>query len=821
MLEKIKGSLTIFLGYDDKIVETMFYQGIKEYHNGKKVYVGSLNPNSSKNLFDEIYKIQPHIDSQLNLKRIYKNNPDIVVIENNNIRSYYQQHWHEIQMLLDNGYDVYTNIHINEFTEDEQGIILNEIFLSSNYVFFVDADKTNNKYYRNRAINKYQEWLQYQEKLLQEDSQVPTEHILACISSAPSSIKVIQKAINLARAVNGKVTVLHVSSVQKNDLNEKEREQLQNNIDFAQRLGAKVETIYADDVAFQIIERARLEGVSKVVIGKGVSNKTDFLKKITISEQVLSQASNFDVYVVLVNQGFYNFKIVKDTYCLNFKDILVSIVILGCCTLINYMFFKLGFNDSNIIMIYLLGVLLTAILTANQILSIVSSLISVVIFNFFFTFPTLSLSVYDSGYPMTFFIMFVVAFTTSNLATRIQKNAKVSSNIAKRTKILLETNQILQKEVSKEGIIRNGCKQLHKLLNRDIVFYPVDKNELQEPFILPNQNKQHIDESFSLNEIGVASWVVTNNKHAGASTKYLSGAKYLYLAIRVDNKVYGVVGIYLDRDRLDSFENNILLAILGEIAFALENEKNISEKNRADLKAKNEQLRADLLRSISHDLRTPLTSISGNANILISNENQISQEDKQRLYMNIYDDSLWLINLVENLLSVTRIENGTMKLNIEPQVMEDVIYEALEHVSRKKSEHNLIVQIDDDLLMADMDVRLVVQVIINIVDNAIKYTPKNSHITIHALKKENDVYVEISDDGLGIPDEKKDKIFDKFYSANDKIVDSKKSLGLGLALCKSIIDAHKGIIGVSDNQPHGALFYFTLPATKINLDNYQ
>ena len=262
----------------------------------------------------------------------------------------------------------------------------------------------------------------------------------------------------------------------------------------------------------------------------------------------------------------------------------------------------------------------------------------------------------------------------------------------------------------------------------------------------------------------------------------------------------------------------MLLAILGEMGFALKNEEIIREKNKTALKAKNEQLRVDLLRSISHDLRTPLTSISGNAGILLTNDEILTKEKKQSLYTDIYDDSLWLINLVENLLSVTRIENGTMKLNISPQIIEDVIYEALDHVNRKKIEHRIDVEIDDEFLMGDMDVRLIVQVIINIVDNAIKYTPKGSNIMIRSYKKEGMIYIEISDDGPGIPNDKKEKIFEKFYSANNQIVDSKRSLGLGLALCKSIINAHGGTISVSDHKPHGALFCFTLPETKIHLE---
>ncbi|MEG2259181.1 MAG: histidine kinase dimerization/phospho-acceptor domain-containing protein, partial [Oscillospiraceae bacterium] len=162
---------------------------------------------------------------------------------------------------------------------------------------------------------------------------------------------------------------------------------------------------------------------------------------------------------------------------------------------------------------------------------------------------------------------------------------------------------------------------------------------------------------------------------------------------------------------LDAFENSIMLSILGECAFALENEKAIREREQTAILAKNEQLRANLLRSISHDLRTPLTSISGNAGILRSSGNTIDESKKKQLYTDIYDDSLWLINLVENLLSVTRIEDGSMNLHTAAELMSEAIDEALQHINRNVSEHTIAVVSEDDLIMAEMDVRLIVQVI--------------------------------------------------------------------------------------------------------------
>ena len=213
-----------------------------------------------------------------------------------------------------------------------------------------------------------------------------------------------------------------------------------------------------------------------------------------------------------------------------------------------------------------------------------------------------------------------------------------------------------------------------------------------------------------------------------------------------------------------------------------------------------------------------MTSISGNASNLLTNEEAFDAETKHRLYSDIYDDSMWLINLVENLLSVTRLEDGRMNLHISAELVEDVVSEALRHVNRKSVAHHITVEHKDELLLAKMDAKLIVQVVINLVDNAIKYTPPGSNIKIRTERKGEKAIISISDDGPGISDEVKPHIFDRFYSGANKIADSRRSLGLGLSLCKSIVTVHGGEITVKDSKPQGTVFTFTLPAEEARLN---
>ena len=502
---------------------------------------------------------------------------------------------------------------------------------------------------------------------------------------------------------------------------------------------------------------------------------------------------------------------------LNVSDVVKSISMIVFASAISFGFWKLGFSEANIIMVYIIGVLITSIITNHQIYSLISSFVSVIVFNFLYTEPRYTLLAYEKDYPVTFLTMFAAAFLTGSLAIRLKRQARQAAQAAYRTEILLETNRLLEGVREKKEIVAVAATQLIKLLGRDMVIYPVIEGDLSDPMYFAVDGETVREEYLSEKEREVALWVLQNNQHAGATTDTFAGAGCLYLSIRTGNGVYGVIGIVIGDRPLDSFEDSILLSILGECALALENEKNARERAKAALLAQKEQLRANLLRSISHDLRTPLTSISGNASNLLSNGEMFDEETQTQLYLDIYDDSIWLINLVENLLSVTKIEEGRLSIRLQAELLDEVVTVALQHVSRKKAEYKIIFQPSEDFILVKIDARLIMQVVINLVENAIKYTQKGSEIVIATRRTEKDAVVRIADNGPGIPDESKEAVFDMFYSGAKSISDSRRSLGLGLSLCKSIITAHGGEITVTDNVPKGAVFTFTLPIEEVDL----
>ncbi|MBR1676330.1 MAG: sensor histidine kinase KdpD [Clostridia bacterium] len=639
------------------------------------------------------------------------------------------------------------------------------------------------------------------------------EHILVGLSSAPSNSKIIETASKMARAFDANLTALYIKTSQSEVLSEENAKRLQNNIKFAERMGATIVTVYSEDVALQMAEYAKTSGATKIVIGRNATKRAGIIRKPTLADKLIALATNIDIHIIpdadsdLREQKATFLKKINKLFII--KDLAMSIGVIIVVSLIGISFAHLGFSEANIITLYILGVLITSIITSSKLAWGFSSVASVLIFNFLFTKPRFSLMAYGDGYPITFAIMFIASLMTGSLASKMHNQAKQSSQAAYRTKILFDANRLLQRANDDEEVLKITAEQLKKLLNREIVIFKRDKDTLRTIVYA-------LDDSFQMGEkeLNIATSILINHSYDYKDAQLRCD----YYPLKTQLRTYGIVAVYKNEKEIDSFENSIILSLVGECALALENLFNAKEKELAAVLAENEQLRANLLRAISHDLRTPLTAISGNASNLISNASSFDEQTKLSIYNDIYNDSMWLINLVENLLSITRLEEGRMNLNFTAELIDEVVAEAVKHVNMRQSGQKITVVHKDEFLLAKMDTRLIIQVIINILDNAIKYTPKDSMITITTEKQQDKAIISIADNGAGIPDELKERVFDMFYTGANKMADSRRSIGLGLALCKSIISVHGGEIFVKDNVPSGAIFTFTLPIGKIKIN---
>lgn len=877
-----QGRLKIFFGYAAGVGKT--FAMLEAAHEAKKagvdVIAGYIEPHTrpaTLALLNGLEQLDPLLVEhkgivlkEFDLDMAMKRKPELILVDElahtNADECRHIKRYQDIEELLKAGIHVYTTVNVqhieslNDIVASITGVVVREripdsVFDSADQVKLVDIEPddlierlTAGKIYKQqqaqkalgnffirenlialreialrRTADRVNRTAEKEKKITSNSEYYTEEHIMICLSSSPSNEKVIRTAARMADAFHGSFTALFVDSSDSSQMDEGNKKRLNDNLKLAQQLGAKITTVFGDDVPSQISEYAKASAVSKIVIGRSNSRRRGFGGKQSLVEKLTYMAPNIDIYIIpdTNNNSSYINKRRKLMGAFQFSiiDLGKTLAMLGATTLIALWFYRLGFSEANIITVYILGVLLTAISTKGRGYSIITSLASVLVFNFLFTEPRFTFQAYDSGYPVTFGVMFTASFICSTLAMRVKNQARLSALKSYRTEILLENSQMLQRAKNKDEIYSVSAKQLVKLLDRPVILYKGGGRDLEDPVIFNRAEDEALtpENYTNADENAVAQWVYKNNKHAGATTNTLPGAKCLYMAVRSHDVVFAVVAIAVGKEEgVEAFEKNLLVSMLGECALALEKEQINESNNELAMEARQEQLRANLLRAISHDLRTPLTCISGNAGILRGNSKVLSDDKKQELYTDIYDDSMWLINLVENLLSVTRIENGTMSINMQSELLEEVISEALAHINRKKTEHNILVDVKEDLLMAKMDSRLIVQVIINIVDNAIKYTSVGSDILVAASRQGDDVLVEIKDNGNGIANEVKEKIFDMFYTANNSRGDSRRGMGLGLTLCKSIIEAHGGTISVQDNIPTGTNFCFTLQAEEVN-----
>ncbi len=648
------------------------------------------------------------------------------------------------------------------------------------------------------------------------------ERILVCLSSSPSNQKVIDAAARMAKAFHAALSAIYVKPANYDSLPDADKLRLQDNIRFAELCGATIVTIVGNDVPVQIAEYAHISGTTKIVVGRSGAKRQHFWSKAPLTEQIILGAPDVDVYIIPdstadIKQQSRRLRL-ANRFRPTWREFFITLLLLTASTLVGLLFTRFGFSEANIITVFILGVLIVAVLTVSPIYSIVSSLVSVLLFNWFFVEPKLSFHTYEPEYLVTFGIMLISSLITETLANRLKENAVQSSREAFRAKVLFDTNQLLQKAECVSDVIRITAQQVKTLLDRDVVVFTQTGNRT------PGSGFDRDASSFSgasgqdENEAEIVQWAFANQTAAGAHTETFERAKSLYHPICINGYCYGVIAIYLNGEWLETFEYSVFSSIIGECAMALEGLRNAAEKEQAAIAVRNEQLRSNLLRSISHDIRTPLTSISGNASNLLTDYAHLDNETLTQIFSDIYDDSEWLIDLVENLLSISRIENGQMDLHLSLEVVSDVIEEALRHADKNVARHQVVVEPSSEVLLARMDARLITQVLINLINNAVKNTQLGSEIRIVSERDGRWIRVRVEDNGPGIPDYMKPHVFEMFYTGQEHISDGRRGSGLGLALCKSIVEAHGGSITLADNHPAGCRFTFSLPAEEVTIN---
>ncbi|MEH7109370.1 DUF4118 domain-containing protein [Bacillus sp. JJ1764] len=473
----------------------------------------------------------------------------------------------------------------------------------------------------------------------------------------------------------------------------------------------------------------------------------------------------------------------------------VMVMIMMLITFLSLFFKYIGITETNIIITFILGVLLVSKFTEGYFYGIIASIIGVLDFNFFFTMPFYSLAVYRPDYPITFAIMLIAAIITSTLTTKVKKEASLSSIREKQTQILYQISKNLLQAPDVDQILEIGAKKILESINHSVFITALkSSNGLSEPFILKTDKNEQI----FYNSDAIRKTIQTN--------KSLETKNVTYFPIKGLDESLGVIGITCLNSTLTIEQKSFVEAISMHLALAMEREKISKKQQKAQVEMEREKLRGNLLRSVSHDLRTPLTGILGSTTTLLEHGEILEKDVKRQLLVDIFEDSKWLIHSVENILSITRMDDGNVSINKNMELVEEVVSEAVFRIKKLDIHHEIKITIPDEPIMIPMDGILIKQVLINLLDNAIKYTPPHSTIKVRAFLKDNFVYFEVADNGNGIPDENLFVIFNRFFTTS-----SGRGIGLGLSICKSIITAHGGVISAFNNEEGGATLRFKLP----------
>ncbi|MBE7718432.1 MAG: sensor histidine kinase KdpD [Lacrimispora celerecrescens] len=641
--------------------------------------------------------------------------------------------------------------------------------------------------------------------------------LLVCIGASPSSAKCIRWTARAAEAFHASWTALYVEDIGNEDLTAEQQKTLRSNLDLAEKLGAETVNLTGHDIAVTVSEYAKLSGITNIVVGKSRNKKTlKNLFDMDFEDKLISLLPNIEIHIIPGNTGRRSYKKPKkgvrfETFHFSWGDAIKTFSILVAATLLSYGIRRLDIMNQNIIMVYIFSVLLVSRMTEGYWYGIIASVISVLTFNFFFTEPYFTFNAIQTGYPLTFAIMLLVALITSALTVRIKAEARLAVRREHRTEILYEINKRLLATRGLDRIVALTNDYVVKLFGRSIIFFTVDPEQGEDGEVAQASDDLGASVLNSADEKAVAHWVFLNQKRAGAGTDTLMGAAAFYMPVISQGKVLAVWGVSCKNGTLDHSTRLFLRMIASQVAMALERQKLSDEQRNIMVESEKEKMRSTLLRAISHDLRTPLAGILGASSAIRENGKTLDENTRDSLVANIQEESQWLIRMVENLLSVTRINEDASNLTKSQEAAEEVIGEAVSRVKRRFPQARILVHVPEEFLEVPMDGTLIVQVLINLLENAIKNSPGDSPVEVCLEKEGAWARFQVLDRGRGIPNEDLPHLFTGYRPSESKSADSSRGMGIGLSICKTIVSAHQGSLEAENRKDGGTIFRFTLP----------
>jgi two-component system sensor histidine kinase KdpD len=789
---------------------------------------------------------------ELDLDAVLLRRPGLVLVDElahtNAEGSRHGKRWQDVVEILDAGIDVYTTLNVqhleslNDVVAQITGVIQQEtvpdvVLENAHEVKLVDlppdellerlgegkvyvkeqaARATDNFFrkgnlialrelaLRQTAMRVDAQMQRYREEKGIEATWATGERILVCVSSSPASARLVRATRRLASTARAEWLAAYVETPGALRLSSRDRERVAQHLRLAEHLGGQAVTLSGENAADETLRFARSKNVTIILVGKPTHARWRDMIRPSFLDEVVRKSGDINVHVIAgdpLERDPRPAMRARATTPQARGALLASVAVVGVSAAMAWTLFGRD-QLADVVMTYLLGIVIVA-MRWGYTASLLSAVLSVVTFDFLFVPPYGSFAVRDLRHVVTFGVMFFVAFVISNLTRRLRDQVRGARERELRTSSLYALTRDLASAATREELLRTAARHLHENFDCTLaVFLPGPGGALapayaEEWSFVPLEKDQ-----------AVATWTWKNLKPAGLSTETLPSASAIYLPM-VTQRPVGVLGVApaMPERFLDAEQRQFLQTCATQVGTALDRARLADESQSAELQVEREQLRNALLSSVSHDLRTPLGIITGSVSVLLDGT-ELTEESRHELISNTYREAQRLSNLVKNLLDMTRLEAGALTVQRNLQPIDDVIDAAIRRFEDELKTRPLEVDVPADLPVLPLDEALVEQVLINLLENAFKYTPPGSPIRLEARARGGFVEVLVSDRGPGVPRGHEGQVFEKFYRASSE---GQRGSGLGLTIARGIVVAHGGTIAAESREGGGATFRFTLP----------
>lgn len=856
-----RGRLRVFFGYapGEDTTDAMLRAAASRLAEGTEVVVGSVQPQKPLPFLEGLIHLPPleitsggKTSHEFDLDGVLARKPDLVLLDDlahdNPPGMRHSERWQDVEELLSAGIDVFTTTHVQHVeslanvVEQICGVAFHETFPdhildSANEITFVDVPpdeliqrmrQRDSRFlvsttgsleplFRRESLLAMRELaLRQVADRVHDDVQAarkdiapsipwPTrEKMLVCVGPSPTSAKVIRVAKRLADRLHAEWVAVHVDTGYVEDATARQR--TIQHLRLAESLGAEVVQLSGENIATELLLYARQRNVNRIIVGKTAERRRWPFGRESLVDRLVRDSGNIDVLMVRGTADAVSVKPSPSRKTLAPMAWFGTGLSLATATLVTLAFNAFKFSEANLVMVYLLAVVFVGV-RFGALHSIIASVVAVLLYDVLFTTPYYTITVHDTEYLVTFAVMLGVGLLASSLTSRIRRQAKVARRNERRAESLYRLSRRLAAISGISQLVKHAEAAVAELFDAGATIFLPDGKGAVRPLTDPSGGSVA-----DASEAAAAQWVYDHNQPAGSNTGTMPEAKSLYLPLTTPNGIVGVLGIQPeDVSTLDSPDARQLFDTCAtQIALALERDKLTLQSEETRVQMETEKLRSSLLSAVSHDLRTPLAAIAGAGSSLATSFDSLDPSDRQELLETICDESDRLTRLVENLLNMTRLSGVTIHIDKQWHPVDEVVGSALSRLQRHLGERAVETSIPDDLPLGHFDAVLIEQVLINLFENAAKYSPPDSTISIEAESLENGIGLRVADRGIGLQPGDEERVFEMFYRGAQAKPD-RRGTGLGLSICKAIVEAHGGRIGARNRTGGGTVVWLELP----------